>query len=161
MGYSFLQTELLGVSLGEGKSVSSEEAGSTGALALDFSSACWITGQSPPGLAKSTGDNEKLAGACPHLGSRWWACRHTRDREWKADRQRAAEQRAGAMWPPLGDPRLPGFTGAWPHPPSTPTTSRKFARHMLAPKLGPCSDRVNGLRKEDSGVQFWPCPCPS
>lgn len=29
---------------------------------------------------------------------------------------------------------------------------------MLAPRLGPCSDRAEGLSKEDSGVQFWPCP---
>lgn len=35
---------------------------------------------------------------------------------------------------------LPGLRGAWPHPPSTPATSRKFARHILVPKLGPRSE---------------------
>lgn len=81
---------------------------------------------------------------------------HTWDRKWQADRHRVAEQRAGAMRPLQGDPRLLELTGTRGHPSSISSISRQFARYVLAPKLGPCSDRAKSLRKEGSGVQFWP-----
>lgn len=81
---------------------------------------------------------------------------HTCDRKWQADRHRVAEQRAGAMRPLRGDPRLLELTGTRAHSSSNSTISRQFARYVLAPKLGLSSDRAKSLRKEGSGVQFWP-----
>lgn len=125
-------------------------------LAPDFS-VCWVTGQSLPGLAKSGGDNEGLAGPQPTLGTWWWACLRTHGTgNGRLTRQSAAGQGARAMRPLLGDPRPLGLMGA----PSFlhPIISRKSARHTLALRLGPCSNRAIGLSKEGSGFQFRPSP---
>lgn len=60
------------------------------------------------------------------------------------------------MRPLLGDPPLLGLVGAPPllHP----ITTRKLARHTVALRLGPCSNRAIGLSKEGSGFQFRPGP---
>lgn len=80
--------ELEGVSSGEGRSIFSDETGSTGPLAPDFSFACWVTGQSLPGLAKSTGHSERLAGSQPTSGERLYmgTSVYAHDGEWQADK---------------------------------------------------------------------------
>lgn len=125
-------------------------------LAPDFS-VCWITGQSLPGLAKSGGDSEGLAGPQPTLGSKWWAWLLTHGTgDGRLTRQSAAGQEARATRPLLGDARALGLMGAPPF--LHPITSRKSARHTLALRLGPCSNRAIGLSKEGSGFQFQPGP---
>ena len=144
--------ELEGVSLGEGRSIFSEETGSTGPLASDFSFARWVTGQSLPGLAKSTGDSESLAGSQPTSGEQAVGMSaHTHDREWQANKTEQQEQGAGAIRPPLGDPQLLGFMGTWPHPLSTLTTSRRIAGCIVTPDLTGQKARVKKTLGSSSG----------
>lgn len=98
LGCSFLQPEPLlswkGFPWGEGRSIFWEGSGSTGPLAPDFSSARWVTGQSLPGLAKSTGHSEK----CRILAHIWGAgrghvCTHT-----TGDRGRQADKTEQQSW---------------------------------------------------------------
>jgi hypothetical protein len=52
------------VSTGAERTILQEDAGFAGSPAPGFSSAHWIMGLLLPGLAKSTGDNERLADLC-------------------------------------------------------------------------------------------------
>ena len=81
---------------------------------------------------------------------------HTSDREWQANKTECSRAGARALRPLLGDARALGLIGAPPF--LHPITSRKSARHTLALRLGPCSNRAIGLSKEDSGFQFQPRP---
>lgn len=82
----------------------------------------------------------------------------THDRQRQAGRRESSRAWAGAMRPLLGDPRLLGLVA--PHLSSTPV-SRTFPRHMLAPGLGPCSNRAK--RPEQRGIRSpglaLPCIC--
>lgn len=83
-------------------------------------------------------------------------CAHTWDREWQANETECSRAGGQGNAAAAGGPPLLGLMGSPPF--LHPITSRKFARHTLALRLGPCYNRAIGLSKEGSGFQFRPGP---
>lgn len=96
------------VSTGAEGTISQEDAGLAGPPAPGFSSVNWIMGPLLPGLAKSTGDNERLANlcSCPHSGH----VVHTMAMAGRQSRRAGCTGKAAAdKRPSLLGPRTLGF----------------------------------------------------